>query len=187
MIVKNSTIADCKIIIPRVHKDNRGSFAELYNWQVFKKKTKINKVFLQDNISISKKNVLRGLHFQLKKPQGKLIKVISGKIFDVAVDLRPKSSTYKKYFGIILSSDNNIQFWIPEGFAHGFYTMSDSATVLYKCTSLYDSSDENTLAWNDVSFKIKWPFYGVPIQSRKDKEAKNFSLLEKKIQTYLVK
>jgi dTDP-4-dehydrorhamnose 3,5-epimerase len=127
------------------------------------------------------------MHFQLKKPQGKLIKVISGKIFDVAVDLRPKSTTYKKYFGIILSSDNNFQLWIPEGFAHGFYTLSNSATVLYKCTSLYEPSDENTVSWNDNVFKIKWPFKGIPIQSKKDKEAKNFCFLEKKIQTYFVR
>jgi dTDP-4-dehydrorhamnose 3,5-epimerase len=187
MIVKKTTLVDCKIVIPRLYKDNRGSFAELYNWQSYKKKLKIDKIFLQDNISISKKNVLRGLHFQLKKPQGKLIKVISGKIFDVAVDLRPKSITYKKYFGIILSSDNNFQLWIPEGFAHGFYTLSNSATVLYKCTSLYEPSDENTVAWNDNAFNIKWPFKGIPIQSKKDKEAKKFFFLEKKIQTYFVK
>jgi dTDP-4-dehydrorhamnose 3,5-epimerase len=180
MIIKKTTIPDCKILIPKFYKDNRGSFAELYNWQFFKKKINISKIFLQDNISISKKNVLRGLHFQLKKPQAKLVKVISGKIFDVAVDLRPKSVTYKKYFGIILSSNNKAQLWIPEGFAHGFYTLSKSATVLYKCTSLYDPNDEHILAWNDRTLKIKWPFNGTPIQSIKDKNATNFSFFEKK-------
>ena len=129
---------------------------ETYNYNDFKE-AGIPEVFVQDNQSASKKGVLRGLHFQKEFPQGKLVRVIKGEVFDVAVDLRPGSETYGKYFGLILSAENHKQFYIPEGFAHGFLVLSDVAEFCYKCTDFYHPGDEGGLAWNDPTINIRWP------------------------------
>ncbi|KAB8028017.1 dTDP-4-dehydrorhamnose 3,5-epimerase [Fluviispira multicolorata] len=134
--------------------DFRGSFFESWRENEYKK-LGINEVFIQDNISISKKNILRGLHFQ--KNQGQLVTVVHGKIFDVAVDLRPNSKTYKNYFSIELNSKNPKQLYMPPGFAHGFCVLSDLAIINYKCTQYYNSKDEGGIIWNDPSIDIKWP------------------------------
>jgi len=144
------------VITPAVHGDLRGYFMETYN----QKDMEENGLFLnfvQDNQSCSTKGVLRGLHFQKKYPQGKLVRVIKGSVFDVAVDLRPGSKTYGKWFGIELTEENKKQFYIPEGFAHGFLVLSDIAEFCYKCTDFYHPGDEGGLAWNDPSINIIWP------------------------------
>lgn len=144
------------VIEPKVFEDERGYFMETYNYNSFKA-VGLNMVFVQDNQSKSKKGVLRGLHFQKKHPQGKLVRVISGEVFDVAVDLRIDSPTYKKWFGIILSGKNKKQFYIPEGFAHGFLVLSDEAEFTYKCTNFYRPEDEGGIIWNDPTIGIEWP------------------------------
>lgn len=144
------------VITPAVHGDLRGYFMETYN----QKDMEENGLFLnfvQDNQSCSTKGVLRGLHFQKQYPQGKLVRVIKGSVFDVAVDLRPGSQTYGKWFGIELTEENKKQFYIPEGFAHGFLVLSDIAEFCYKCTDFYHPGDENGLAWNDPAINIVWP------------------------------
>lgn len=144
------------VITPVVHSDLRGYFMETYN----QKDMEENGLFLnfvQDNQSCSTKGVLRGLHFQKQYPQGKLVRVIKGSVFDVAVDLRPGSQTYGKWFGIELTEENKKQFYIPEGFAHGFLVLSDIAEFCYKCTDFYHPGDENGLAWNDPAINIVWP------------------------------
>lgn len=158
------------IIETGVFKDDRGYFMETYNYNDFKA-AGLDMVFVQDNQSKSKKGVLRGLHFQKNHPQGKLVRVIKGEVYDVAVDLRKGSKTYKKYVGVILSEENKKQFYIPEGFAHGFLVLSDTAEFCYKCTDFYHPEDEGGLAWNDPSIGIKWPLEGIDevILSEKDK------------------
>ncbi len=144
------------VITPTVHGDSRGYFMETYN----QKDMEENGLFLnfvQDNQSCSTKGVLRGLHFQKKYPQGKLVRVIKGSVFDVAVDIRPNSKTYGKWFGIELTEENKKQFYIPEGFAHGFLVLSDIAEFCYKCTDFYHPGDEGGLAWNDPDIHIVWP------------------------------
>ena len=145
------------IITPKVYKDSRGFFFESYNTREFQKVTNLQKTFVQDNHSKSSKNVLRGLHFQVKKPQGKLVRVLSGEIFDVAVDLRKKSPTYGKWVGVELSAENHKQLWIPAGFAHGFLALSPTAEFLYKTTDYYHPQSEACLFWNDPSVGIQWP------------------------------
>ena len=144
------------VIEPTVHGDNRGYFMETYN-QRDMEEAGLNMVFVQDNQSMSTKGVLRGLHFQINHPQGKLVRVIKGKVFDVAVDLRKDSATYGKWFGVELSEDNKKQFYISPGFAHGFLVLSDVAEFCYKCTDFYHPNDEGGLAWNDPSIGIEWP------------------------------
>lgn len=160
------------IIEPQIFGDNRGYFMEVYNYNDFKK-AGLSMIFVQDNQSKSKKGVLRGLHFQKKNPQGKLVRVIKGKVFDVAVDLR-NCSTYGKWFGVILSDENKRQFYIPEGFAHGFLVLSDECEFIYKCTDFYNPEDEGGIAWNDSDIGIKWPLEGIDniILSDKDKRWK---------------
>ncbi len=143
------------IIEPAVHGDARGYFMETYN-QRDMEEAGLNMVFVQDNQSSSTKGVLRGLHFQKQYPQGKLVRVVKGKVFDVAVDLRSGSSTYGKWFGVELSEENKKQFYIPEGFAHGFIVLSDIAEFCYKCTDFYHPGDEGGLAWNDPEIGIDW-------------------------------
>ena len=146
--------------------DKRGYFFESYNKTTYSKigiKTK----FVQDNFSISKKNVLRGIHYQKNRPQGKLVSVISGSILDVAVDIRKNSKTYGRHECYILSEENSKQLWIPEGFAHGFLTLSPRTIVTYKCTELYDPKDQNTIIWNDKDLNISWPIKK-PLLSKKD-------------------
>lgn len=144
------------IIQPAVHGDNRGYFMETYN-QRDMEEAGLNMVFVQDNQSCSVKGVLRGLHFQKEFPQGKLVRVIKGSVFDVAVDLRSNSETYGKWFGVELTEENKKQFYIPQGFAHGFLVLSEVAEFCYKCTDFYHPGDEGGLAWNDPSIGIDWP------------------------------
>ena len=144
------------VVEPKVFGDNRGYFMETYNYNDFKA-AGLDMVFVQDNQSKSKKGVLRGLHFQKKNPQGKLVRVVSGEVYDVAVDLRKGSDTYGKWYGVLLSTENKKQFYVPEGFAHGFVVMSETAEFVYKCTRFYDPSDEGGLMWNDPEIGIDWP------------------------------
>lgn len=148
------------VIEPTVFGDNRGYFMETYNYEFdpfIKHLDGSPATFVQDNQSRSKKGVLRGLHFQKSNPQGKLVRAIEGDVFDVAVDLRADSKTYGKWYGVVLSEENKKQFYIPEGFAHGFAVLSDKATFVYKCTRLYDPTDEGGLMWNDPDIGIEWP------------------------------
>lgn len=144
------------VITPIVHGDDRGYFMETYN-QNDMKEAGLCQVFVQDNQSMSTKGVLRGLHFQKEYPQGKLVRVIKGEVFDVAVDLRDGSATYGKWYGVRLSEKNKKQFFIPKGFAHGFLVLSEEAEFCYKCTDFYHPGDEGGLAWNDPAIGIEWP------------------------------
>ncbi len=157
------------VIEPAVHGDSRGYFMETYN-QNDMHEAGLDMVFVQDNQSMSIRGVLRGLHYQKKYPQGKLVRVISGEVFDVAVDLRPGSATYGKWHGEILSAENKKQFYIPEGFAHGFYVLSETAEFCYKVTDFYHPNDEGGIRWDDPDIGIQWPLRcGVPvILSEKD-------------------
>ncbi len=159
------------VIEPSVFGDNRGYFMETYNKNDFHEEG-LDMVFVQDNQSMSTKGVLRGLHFQKQFPQGKLVRVVRGAVFDVAVDLRTGSETYGKWFGVELSADNKKQFYIPEGFAHGFYVLSDEAEFVYKCTDFYHPGDEGGILWNDPDIGIDWPIPegSEPILSEKDKK-----------------
>ena len=155
------TVTPCDIeglyvIEPTVFKDERGYFVETYN-QNDMKEAGLDMVFVQDNQSMSTRGVLRGLNFQKQYPQGKLVRVVRGKVFDVAVDLRSDSKTYGKWFGVELSAENMKQFYIPEGFAHGFLVLSDEAEFCYKCTDFYHPGDEGGLAWNDPEIGVEWP------------------------------
>ena len=144
------------IIEPKVHGDSRGYFMETYN-QNDMREAGLDMVFVQDNQSMSVKGVLRGLHYQINYPQGKLVRVVRGRVFDVAVDLRPGSETYGQWYGLELSEENKKQFYISEGFAHGFLVLSDTAEFCYKCTDFYHPNDEGGLAWNDPQIGIRWP------------------------------
>lgn len=155
--VETCEIEGLKVITPAVFGDERGYFMESYNYNDFKE-AGIDQVFVQDNQSASTKNVLRGLHFQINHPQDKLVRVISGEVFDVAVDLRPDSDTYGKWFGVVLSAENKKQFFIPKNFAHGFVVLSDYAEFAYKCTDFYHPGDEGGLKYDDPDIGIKWPF-----------------------------
>ena len=151
------------IVEPTVHGDSRGYFMETYN-QNDMREAGLNMVFVQDNQSMSTRGVLRGLHYQKQYPQGKLVRVISGEVFDVAVDLRPGSATYGKWHGELLSAENKKQFYIPEGFAHGFYVMSDTAEFCYKVTDFYHPNDEGGIRWDDPDIGVEWPLLeGVPV------------------------
>ena len=154
--VETCEIEGLKVITPTVFGDERGYFMETYNYNDYKA-AGIDQEFVQDNQSSSKKGVLRGLHFQKEFPQGKLVRVVKGSVFDVAVDLRSDSKTYGKWFGVELTEENKKQFYIPEGFAHGFLVLSDIAEFCYKCTDFYHPGDEGGLAWNDPKIGIKWP------------------------------
>jgi dTDP-4-dehydrorhamnose 3,5-epimerase len=161
------------IIEPKVFGDHRGYFMETYNYEDFKK-AGLDMVFVQDNQSKSKKGVLRGLHYQNPNPQGKLVRVISGEVFDVAVDLRKGSATYGKWAGVVLSAENKKQFYVPQGFAHGFLVMSEEAEFVYKCTEFYHPEFEGSIAWDDSDIGIKWPLENIEdvMLSDKDKKAK---------------
>ena len=167
------------VINPKVFGDNRGYFMETYNEKEFKENG-LNYSFVQDNQSKSKKGVLRGLHFQKKHPQAKLVRVLEGEVFDAAVDLRKNSSTYGKYVGVILSGENKKMLMIPRGFAHGFVVLSDSATFAYKCDDLYYPEDEGGIIWNDKIINIDWPLKEEILLSEKDK--KHPSLIDLKME-----
>lgn len=179
------TVTGCEIeglyvIEPEVRVDERGYFIETYNYRDMKEKG-LDKVFVQDNQSKSSKGVLRGLHFQIEHPQGKLVRVIKGRVFDVAVDLRRGSATYGKWHGVELSEENKKQFYVPEGFAHGFLVLSDEAEFCYKCTDFYHPGDEGGIAWNDPEIGVEWPIEeGMQIiLSERDKNWKGLSELRR--------
>ena len=161
------------ILEPRVFDDERGFFFESYNQQVMAE-VGITESFVQDNHSCSSRNVLRGLHYQVKHPQGKLVRVADGEILDVAVDMRPSAQTFGRWEAVRLSGANKRMLWIPAGFAHGFRVLSETAHVLYKATDFYAPEYERTLAWNDPDLKIKWELDGEPIVSAKDRRGVAF-------------
>ena len=171
--VSKCNIEGLYVIEPRVHEDERGYFMETYN-QRDMEEAGLNMKFVQDNQSMSVRGVLRGLHYQKKFPQGKLVRVLKGRVFDVAVDIRKDSETYGQWFGVELSDDNKKQFYISEGFAHGFSVLSKTAEFAYKCTDFYRPDDEGGIAWDDKDINIQWPFEeGMEIiLSEKDKKWK---------------
>ena len=168
MNIISTEIPNVLLIEPQIFSDSRGFFFEAYNQQKFIDKLGITANFVQDNHSYSYPNVLRGLHYQIIQPQGKLVRVIVGKIFDVAVDIRKSSSTFGKWVGYELSAENKHQLWIPPGFAHGFLVLSDIAEVLYKTTDYYNPQGDRTIIWNDPDLAIDWPLKSPPILSAKD-------------------
>lgn len=168
MKVVATKIPDVLIIEPKVFGDDRGFFFESYNKKVFEDSTGIKSDFVQDNHSKSTKGVLRGLHYQIKNPQGKLVRVVSGEVFDVAVDIRKYSATFGQWVGVLISSANKRQLWVPEGFAHGFVVLSDSAEFLYKTTDFYQPEDERCIRWDDQELSIAWQYEAEPLVSAKD-------------------
>lgn len=168
MKITATSIADVLIIEPKVFGDERGFFFESFNARAFEQATGLKREFVQDNHSKSAKNVLRGLHYQVQQPQGKLVRVTQGEVFDVAVDLRKKSLSFGQWVGVHLSEKNKKQLWVPEGFAHGFVVLSDNAELLYKTTDYYAPEYERSLMWNDPALGIQWPFDSHPILAPKD-------------------
>ena len=163
-------IADLLIFEPNVFGDSRGFFMESFNQKTFQNLTGLDVTFVQDNHSRSSQNVLRGLHYQIQQPQGKLVRVTSGRVFDVAVDLRRTSPTFGQWYGVELSGENHRQFWVPAGFAHGFLVLSETADFLYKTTDYYAPEFERCVRFDDSEISIVWPFEGEPILSLKDQQ-----------------
>jgi dTDP-4-dehydrorhamnose 3,5-epimerase len=175
MNVIKTDIPEVIIFEPKVFGDDRGFFFESFNQKLFTEATGLQRNFVQDNHSKSSKGVLRGLHYQLPPmAQGKLVRVVQGEVFDVAVDIRKSSPTFGKWIGVHLSAENKRQLWIPEGFAHGFLTLSDTAEFLYKTTNYYSPKDEGAIAWNDAELAIQWPEAGDTLVSGKDQIAPVF-------------
>jgi len=174
MKITATNISDVLIIEPDVFGDDRGFFFESFNKKLFESATGITKDFVQDNHSKSSKGVLRGLHYQIKQPQGKLVRVVDGEVLDVAVDIRKSSDTFGEWVGVILSAENKRQLWVPEGFSHGFVTLSNSAEFLYKTTDYYAPEYERCILWNDVELSIDWQFNGEPQVSEKDAQGATF-------------
>ena len=170
MNVIETQLRDCVIIEPTIFGDERGFFLETFQASRYADLAGINVPFVQDNYSRSSKGVLRGLHFQKTKPQGKLVRVVRGEVYDVAVDMRKSSATFGRWEGVVLSEYNKKQLWVPPGFAHGFVVISDIADFEYKCTDFYDPSDEGSIIWNDPDLNIVWPVHE-PILSGKDSSA----------------
>lgn len=179
MQLKPTALPDVWILESPVYRDARGSFVEVFHELKFVS-LGIPSVFAQDNHSYSVQHTLRGLHLQLHEPQGKLVRAVTGHIFDVAVDVRVNSATFGQWAGVDLVAGNGQQLWIPPGFAHGFLVVSESADVSYKCTTLYDASSERTIAWNDPTIKIAWPLTPAfpPLLSKKDSEAPTLAQLK---------
>lgn len=171
-------IPDVLILEPRIFGDERGFFFESYNATRFRELTGFNGEFVQDNHSRSAQGVLRGLHYQIRQPQGKLVRVVAGEVYDVAVDLRRSSPTFGQWIGVTLSAENKRQLWIPAGFAHGFYVVSEMAEFLYKTTDYYAPEHERTLRWNDPQLGIDWPLASEPTLSTKDQHGIPFSSAE---------
>ena len=171
MQIIDTKIADVKIIQPKIYGDDRGFFLETFSEVRYRKALGIEMGFVQDNHSRSQQSVLRGLHFQTDNPQGKLVRTVTGEIFDVAVDIRPDSPTFKQWVGVLLSESNKRQLWIPAGLAHGFVVLSKFADFEYKCTDYYDPTSEQCLIWNDPDIDIQWPITH-PILSNKDQQGK---------------
>ncbi|MBD8512237.1 dTDP-4-dehydrorhamnose 3,5-epimerase [Photobacterium sp. CAU 1568] len=179
MKVIETNIPDVKIIEPAVFGDERGFFMETWQQKKFEELVTGKPCqFVQDNHSKSKKGILRGLHYQTENTQGKLVRVVSGEVFDVAVDIRKDSPTFGQWVGVYLSAENKRQLWVPEGFAHGFYVTSDEAEFVYKCTDYYNPEVEKSILWNDSKLKISWPITVEPILSDKDSTAKTFENAE---------
>ncbi|MBC8411319.1 MAG: dTDP-4-dehydrorhamnose 3,5-epimerase [Rhodobacteraceae bacterium] len=171
MKINYSKLKGCLIIEPRVFGDERGFFLETFQAVRYEQEAGIDLPFVQDNHSRSSRGVLRGLHFQKTKPQGKLVRVVRGEVYDVTVDIRKGSATFGEWEGVILSEDNKKQFWVPPGFAHGFVVLSATADFEYKCTDYYDPSDEGSILWSDPDLNIPWPIAN-PVLSTKDEGAK---------------
>ena len=178
MKITLTAIPDVLVIEPKVFGDERGFFFESFNQAKFESFIGRQVNFVQDNHSKSVKNVLRGLHYQIQQPQGKLVRVVQGEVFDVAVDIRKSSPTFGKWVGEVLSAENKKQLWVPEGFAHGFVVLSETAEFLYKTTDYYAPEYERSIVWNDPSIDIKWPINGEPILSVKDQQAKTLATAE---------
>ena len=174
MQVERTAIPEVLILEPQVFGDTRGFFFESFNLRRWQETTGLDTVFVQENHSRSVRGVLRGLHYQIQQPQGKLVRVISGEVFDVAVDLRRSSPTFGQWTGIHLSAENKKQFWVPEGFGHGFVVLSDAAEFLYLATDYYAPQHERVIIWNDSELAINWPLSGKPILSTKDQAAPRF-------------
>lgn len=173
--IEQSGLSGLFLLKPRRFTDERGFFCEEYNARVFAEATGLDVNFVQDNLSRSFQGVLRGLHYQLPPAaQGKLVRVLNGEVFDVAVDLRRESPTFGQWTGQVLSADNGLQLWIPSGFAHGFLVMSEVADVLYKTTHYYHPASERTIRWDDVTLNISWPLSGAPKLSPKDSNGQAF-------------
>lgn len=175
MKVIRTAIEDVLIIEPQVFGDDRGFFLESYNAERWQKETGLTKPFVQDNHSRSVKGVLRGIHYQIQQPQGKLVRVVSGEVFDVAVDLRKSSLTFGKSVSVLLTAENKKQLWIPEGFGHGFLVVSDNADFLYKTTEYYSPENERCIIWNDAELNIDWPENIEPQLSAKDEKGIRFA------------
>ena len=174
MKVTDTTLIGCKVIEPQVFGDERGFFLETFQVARYQQFAGIEQQFVQDNHSRSSYGVLRGLHFQKNKPQGKLIRVVKGEVFDVSVDLRVDSPTFGKWFGVNLSEQNHRQLWLPPGLAHGFLVLSESADFEYKCTDYYDPSDEGVLRFDDPTVGVEWPEMSQYQLSAKDRAGKSF-------------
>ena len=166
-------ISDVILLEPKVFGDDRGFFFESFNQAKFEAAIGRHVTFLQDNHSRSVKNVLRGLHYQIQQPQGKLVRVVQGEVFDVAVDIRKSSPTFGQWVGEILSEENKRQMWVPEGFAHGFVVLSDAVECLYKTTNYYAPEHERCIVWNDPAIALQWPLDGEPVLSAKDQQGKS--------------
>lgn len=165
-----ATIPDVLIIEPIVYGDDRGFFYESFNQKIWKERTGLNTIFVQDNHSRSVKNVLRGLHYQIKHPQGKLVRATAGEVYDVSIDLRQNSPTFGQWTGVVLSVENKRLLWIPEGFAHGFLVLSDVAEFQYKTTDYWYPEYERSILWNDPQLGIEWPLITEPMLAKKDTE-----------------
>ncbi|MBC6479485.1 MAG: dTDP-4-dehydrorhamnose 3,5-epimerase [Hormoscilla sp. GM7CHS1pb] len=179
MKIEATEIKDVLLLEPKVFGDDRGFFYESYNQRVFAEKTGLSVEFVQDNHSRSETGVLRGLHYQIQQPQGKLVRVVRGEVFDVAVDIRKSSPDFGKWVGCLLSADNHRQLWIPAGFAHGFLVVSEVAEMLYKTTDYYAPNHERCIIWNDPDLAIDWPLGGkTPVLSAKDSAGLPFKSAE---------
>lgn len=178
MNIVKTALPEVLILEPKVFGDDRGFFFESFNARQFEDATGLRRDFVQDNHSRSAKNVLRGLHYQIQQPQGKLVRVVAGTVFDVAVDIRRSSPNFGKWVGVELSAENKRQLWVPEGFAHGFVVLSESAEFLYKTTDYYAPQFERSLRWDDPALAIDWPIDGAPVLSKKDEDAPAFAVAE---------
>ncbi|MCO4861552.1 dTDP-4-dehydrorhamnose 3,5-epimerase [Cupriavidus sp. WGlv3] len=178
MNIVKTALPEVLILEPKVFGDDRGFFFESFNARQFEDATGLKRDFVQDNHSRSAQNVLRGLHYQIQQPQGKLVRVVAGTVFDVAVDIRRSSPNFGKWVGVELSAENKRQLWVPEGFAHGFVVLSESAEFLYKTTDYYAPQFERSLRWDDPALAIHWPLDGAPVLSKKDEDAPAFAVAE---------
>lgn len=178
MQVRETALPGLLILEPDVHADSRGFFFESYNRRRFEGLTGVHADFVQDNHAYSTRNVVRGLHYQVRQPQGKLVRVVAGEAFDVAVDIRRASATFGKWVGTHLSAENNRIMWIPPGFAHGFLALSEQTVCLYKVTDYWASEHERCILWNDADLAITWPLQGAPVVSAKDASGTPFGKAE---------